>query len=331
MEEVAKTALIASINHWYDLVDDPVGTLYGRTSCALCAEFNTMSNMNQCEGCPVHEKTGSPACLGSPYEAFLEGRRRYDDGHEGAPTVDELRELALLELQFLVSLLPGAEAKPEPEPVVGNAGYPPHTVRATVDGERVLISMSKDAARALALLVANLSNHSAAELIAASSDGTLRSVGVASVEEGAKLQETTDTVYNLYSAITQLEVALMKPEPPVPVLTPNEMAVVILNDTIELVERTQEFACLAMRDVRDKRRDAALTQEESDRISDGYDAAIGRFTSMFKVPVNGAGGGWFEGSDGSGKDPIVVERRLRALRATVDAIEVLIETEKVES
>mgnify|MGYP001487033241 CR=1 FL=1 len=118
MTEQALTALKGSIEHWRRLYtgkrlrDEWIGPL----SCALCRQFNALSFPKQngpesgCDGCPVKERTGKDYCVDTPYAAC----DKYLADHSGTDADEamnrgEFQDLALLELEFLESLLPKEE------------------------------------------------------------------------------------------------------------------------------------------------------------------------------------------------------------------------------
>jgi len=71
-------ALQESIDHWKkDVVDEGGIGHAGHENCPLChmyyyksAHFSTRAH--KCEGCPIQQKTGKIACLGSPYHDWAE-------------------------------------------------------------------------------------------------------------------------------------------------------------------------------------------------------------------------------------------------------------------
>ena len=96
-------ALRTSITHWEEnlTVNSPDDVDYGSDSCALCAHFI----QNNCEGCPVEEKTGQWRCQDSPYEDVLKAIETWEEN----PTVENSKKVKIAvqaELDFLKSLLP---------------------------------------------------------------------------------------------------------------------------------------------------------------------------------------------------------------------------------
>lgn len=104
MNHTTETALRASIDHWEDVVRDPVGAKIGPGECALCRLFNSPLGSG-CDGCPVAKETGEKFCEGTPFEEF-ECRYEVLDGEEDLEDIRDLRCLASAELEFLKSLLP---------------------------------------------------------------------------------------------------------------------------------------------------------------------------------------------------------------------------------
>jgi hypothetical protein len=95
MDERSLTALQKSIRHWERNAAgsfDGIGTY----ACALCELFYS----DLCFDCPVYEKTGQSACVGTP----LTGVNEAFEIH--GPQSDEFRAAAQKEIDFLKSLLP---------------------------------------------------------------------------------------------------------------------------------------------------------------------------------------------------------------------------------
>lgn len=100
MDAKTLTALKGSIEHWEDnLAKAKAGKSISisASDCALCSEFFD----HDCGGCPVARNTGREVCGGTPY-AEIERIFRRDD-------VD-ITPYVQSELDFLTSLLPGAES-----------------------------------------------------------------------------------------------------------------------------------------------------------------------------------------------------------------------------
>lgn len=89
MDDKTLEALKGSIKKWEGIV---AGTIenQGALNCPLCQLFNTS---DECDGCPVKERTGEDFCEGSPYYS-------YEQKVQGS---------AQAELDFLKSLLPPTE------------------------------------------------------------------------------------------------------------------------------------------------------------------------------------------------------------------------------
>ena len=110
-------ALRKSVLKWEKIVstlEDPTRltvTDKGDEDCACCKEF-LESDLENCKGCPVREKTGESLCWGSPYDSWrraLRGSRMYKDT-DYTYFLDTSRRkvltgLAKNELKFLQSLL----------------------------------------------------------------------------------------------------------------------------------------------------------------------------------------------------------------------------------
>ena len=88
MDKRTLTVLKGSIKKWEGIV---AGTIEdkGIENCPLCKEFYD----DDCEGCPVADRTGQIHCLGSPYEEYCLGS-------------NSKQQSAQAELDFLRSLLP---------------------------------------------------------------------------------------------------------------------------------------------------------------------------------------------------------------------------------
>lgn len=115
LKKNALTALEQSIEHWKDVVSNPLTTNIGRRDCALCNIFNALALVTPCAGCPVSERTGRRFCEGSPFTVFENTRKelrracclRSEQNKENA--INILRPLAQAELDFLISLRPNTE------------------------------------------------------------------------------------------------------------------------------------------------------------------------------------------------------------------------------
>lgn len=99
MNDETKAALEASIKHWEEnaRVDDIDDAHIGAKHCALCRIFNSRFRAkNNCNGCPVKEKTFYSWCIGTPC-AEAENVYRSRDLHR-------FRECAHAEVEFLKGL-----------------------------------------------------------------------------------------------------------------------------------------------------------------------------------------------------------------------------------
>lgn len=112
MNKVTLKALKGSIKKWEGIVAG-VGVDTGWRNCPLCTEFH---KDDSCDGCPVKAATGEDMCDGSPYEDWVESTEPVWrlDRFDGKPwrlraADDESVMCAVLELEFLKSLLPGAK------------------------------------------------------------------------------------------------------------------------------------------------------------------------------------------------------------------------------
>jgi hypothetical protein len=95
-------ALRGSIKKWEAIVAG-TGVDQGTDNCPLCEEFFD----DWCKGCPVNDASGN-SCNGTPYEAWEEAH--YDPGiyfNDRTIKDDDSAIAAVLELEFLRSLLPG--------------------------------------------------------------------------------------------------------------------------------------------------------------------------------------------------------------------------------
>jgi hypothetical protein len=104
MDEIVEKALEESIEHWEKIV---IGENYSTTdNCSLCNLFF----INDCEGCPIKEKTGQVQCNASPFREFI---KHINLNHKSfVPCSNfhyqtycpECKRLAREELEFLKSL-----------------------------------------------------------------------------------------------------------------------------------------------------------------------------------------------------------------------------------
>ena len=105
MDDKTKTALLGSIEKWQKIVDG-TGEDMGTFNCPLCQLFYVQKN--DCQGCPVSEKTGFVGCAESPYIAFSRlDRDSLAEPDKMEPEIQRQRiDAAKAELEFLKSLLP---------------------------------------------------------------------------------------------------------------------------------------------------------------------------------------------------------------------------------
>lgn len=102
MSERAATALEKSIKHWEENAAAGEDQFYSihitSESCSLCDEF---ADSDDCDGCPVSEKTGYGNCEFSPWPKAYWAHRAYlcERG-----SWKKWREAAKAELEFLKSL-----------------------------------------------------------------------------------------------------------------------------------------------------------------------------------------------------------------------------------
>lgn len=98
-------ALKASIAKWERNAEakTPAEFRVSEIDCPLCVLFKTGSD--ECEGCPVFEKTRVRFCRETPYMSAAVARRDWRDG-EGSS--DRAHAAARDEVAFLKSLLPEA-------------------------------------------------------------------------------------------------------------------------------------------------------------------------------------------------------------------------------
>lgn len=93
MDERTLTALKGSIHKWEQIRDGKMKD-EGTKNCPLCQLFYC----DECEGCPIKERTGFQNCENTPYDDMYDG--------EIALFVNPNPEVILAEIDFLISLLP---------------------------------------------------------------------------------------------------------------------------------------------------------------------------------------------------------------------------------
>ena len=118
MKRATLTALEKSIKKWEAIVDG-TGADEGGSNCALCKRFAFGCHADDYDGelCPVAKTSGEINCIGTPWEDWIEG----PEGRSGrSPSAfsprkaadDESVMCAVLELEYLKSLLPSRKRKP---------------------------------------------------------------------------------------------------------------------------------------------------------------------------------------------------------------------------
>lgn len=104
MDAETLTALQGSIKKWEGIVAR-TGVDDGQDNCPLCQKFANLDD--ECNGCPVREKTGHMLCMHSPYDDWTDAAwDHHGRNAEFTASTPELVELAKKELDFLRSLLP---------------------------------------------------------------------------------------------------------------------------------------------------------------------------------------------------------------------------------
>lgn len=107
-------ALKKSIKHWEQLRDGESKDVIGPHSCALCQMFWKPTQGStikvKCDGCPVDARSGIAGCIDTPYDLMADSdwQERYNCESDWQQT-EEFKNMAALELKFLVSLLPFEE------------------------------------------------------------------------------------------------------------------------------------------------------------------------------------------------------------------------------
>jgi hypothetical protein len=119
MDPDTLAALRGSIAKWRGIMAGTTEDL-GPENCPLCRKFNRWYlGMSQpavvgvCEGCPVAVRTGEDSCSGSPYDDYEAATQYIEEcGDSEKPQVAvRIGNLARLELEFLISLLPAGEVR----------------------------------------------------------------------------------------------------------------------------------------------------------------------------------------------------------------------------
>lgn len=106
MDKKILTALQGSIEKWEKIVAG-TGTDDGWRNCPLCEDFYKKCDVQICDGCPVHEKTGGFGCMKTPYEKWDTHQYKIHDSHFPYEIECKICERhAKAEVEFLKSLLP---------------------------------------------------------------------------------------------------------------------------------------------------------------------------------------------------------------------------------
>lgn len=100
MNKETLKALKGSIKKWEGIVDGRLSDK-GPDNCPLCKKF--YDEMDGCDGCPVKQETDHDYCEESPYFDWCEATAWK---HDCKAADDETVMCAVLELEFLKSLLP---------------------------------------------------------------------------------------------------------------------------------------------------------------------------------------------------------------------------------
>ena len=100
-------ALEASITSWKHKATTPdyKGLNMGPTGCALCQLFHH----NECNGCPISEKTGRMECIGTPYEETYKAWRKLigaENPNQIRVRRPKFREAARAMVEFMEDLRP---------------------------------------------------------------------------------------------------------------------------------------------------------------------------------------------------------------------------------
>jgi hypothetical protein len=109
MDAQTLEALKASIAKWERNATAPDPTEYrtGPEDCPLCAVFQVQGDGQDCNGCPVRERTGVRYCNSTPYVGAATAHWSWR--HSGG-TMEAAHAAARDEVAFLKSLLPEESA-----------------------------------------------------------------------------------------------------------------------------------------------------------------------------------------------------------------------------
>lgn len=112
MDKATLKALNGSIKKWEGIVAGRVADK-GPENCPLCMKFHRPpNNYFYCNGCPVREATRRRFCNGTPYQDWLKAlKKNRPEFGDNKATDDETVMCAVLELEFLKSLLPSKRRK----------------------------------------------------------------------------------------------------------------------------------------------------------------------------------------------------------------------------
>lgn len=109
MKRATEIALRKSIKKWEAIVAG-TGEDCGSKNCALCKRFFYRGEFgctrDDGEVCPVREASGAPICINTPYETFIEYAEEAEGSFPRKIMDNESAIAAVLELEFLKSLLP---------------------------------------------------------------------------------------------------------------------------------------------------------------------------------------------------------------------------------
>lgn len=111
MNKQTLKALKGSIKKWEGIVAG-LESDRGTKNCPLCKLFQ---RDDACDGCPIKDVTGKDTCDETPYEDWCDAvlpqwaSREHGDEWDFKASDDETVMCAVLELEFLKSLLPGAK------------------------------------------------------------------------------------------------------------------------------------------------------------------------------------------------------------------------------
>ena len=107
MDPKTLTALKASITKWEQNLKarSPYEVEISPVSCSLC----TLFHQDDCEGCPVSEKTGQSRCFSTPFRAADLALTDWEEVDKNSALRDAWRKAAQAEVDFLKSLLPEGE------------------------------------------------------------------------------------------------------------------------------------------------------------------------------------------------------------------------------